>query len=165
MTFKSIMWGLLLVSLAVIAQTTLFSRLDDVGFVADIVLVVVVVSARWLDPEPALLLGFTAGIMVDLNGTNPIGLMAMVLTMVAYGATRFFGTSEGTHVSGAVAVAIMSLVGVVLFAVVGTLFGQESFQGINLLRTFILLPVFNGLLSLAVSPVVRRVMVKEKVLL
>ena len=159
MNARAVFIGIILVVLAVIAQTTLFSRLDEVGFVADIVLVVVVVAARFLHPEPALLLGFTGGIVYDLVRTTPIGLRAMVFTLVAYGAVRFFGTSEGTHLSGAAAVSVLSLVGVGLFAVIGTLFGQEVFEGINYVQTFVLLPVFNGLLSLMVGPIVKRLMV------
>lgn len=165
MTARSIVWGLVLVAGAVILQTTLFSRLDDLGFYADVVMVVVIVSARWLDPEPALLLGFTGGIIYDLNGTTPIGLRAMVFTIVAYAAVRVATNSDGTHLSGALVVTILSFVGVLLFTMVGTLFGQGSLRGISLLQTFVLIPVFNGLLSLVVGPVVKRVMAEDKVLL
>lgn len=165
MTARSIVWGLVLVAGAVILQTTLFSRLDDLGFYADIVMVVVIVSARWLDPEPALLLGFTGGIIYDLNGTTPIGLRAMVFTIVAYAAVRVAASSDATHSSGAVVVTILSFAGVLLFTMVGTLFGQGSLRGISVLQTFVLLPAFNGLLSLVVGPVVKRVMARDNVLL
>ncbi len=164
MTAKSIVWGLVLVALAVILQTTLFSRLDDLGIVADVVMVMVLVSARWLDPEPALLLGFTGGIIYDLNGTTPIGLRAMVFTIIAYAAVRVAANSD-SHISGALVVIILSFAGVLLFTMVGTLFGQGSLRGINVLQTFVLLPVFNGILSLAIGPVVKRAMARDKVLL
>ncbi len=165
MNARSIVWGLVLVALSVIVQTTLFSRLDDLGVVADIVMVVVLVSARWLDPEPALLLGFTGGVLYDLNGTTPIGLRAMVFTILAYGAVRLATSSEGSHVSAAIAVVVLSFAGVVLFTMVGTLFGQGSLRGISVIQTFVLLPIFNGVLSIAIGPLIKRVMVKEKVLL
>lgn len=161
---KSIAWGIGLVTLAVILQTTLFSRLDDLGIVADIVMVMILVSARWLDPEPALLLGFTGGIIYDLNGTTPIGLRALVFTVIAYAAVRVAANTD-SHVSGAVVVTILSFAGVVLFTMVGTLFGQGSLRGINVLQTFVLLPVFNGVMSLAVGPVAKRFMARDKVLL
>lgn len=161
---KSIAWGIGLVTVAVILQTTLFTRLDDLGIVADIVMVMILVSARWLDPEPALLLGFTGGIIYDLNGTTPIGLRALVFTVIAYAAVRVAANTD-SHISGAVVVTILSFAGVVLFTMVGTLFGQGSLRGINVLQTFVLLPVFNGVMSLAVGPVVKRVMARDKVLL
>lgn len=162
MTAKSVVWSIVAVLLAVIAQTTLFASLDEFGIVVDVVLVVVVVAARWLDPEPALLVGFTGGVVFDLVRTTPIGLRALTFTLVAYGATRFFQSTEGTHLTGAMAVSVLSLVGVVLFTVVGTLFGQRLFEGIDIVQTFILLPLFNGVLSLLIAPMIRRVMVPRK---
>ncbi len=157
MRSRAIAWALLFMVVAVVLQTTLFARLAPFRILPDVVLLVVILSARWLYPDPALLLGFTAGVAVDLLGTTPLGLRALILTLVAYAATRRT-EPEATPFAMALSTALLSLLGVVLFAVLGTLFGQGSLAEGNVVRTVLLVPIFNGFLALFVGPLMRRVM-------
>ena len=70
MRSRDVAVSLLLVFLAVVAQTAVFGdgRINPFGASPAVVLVVVLACARYLDPEPALLLGFTGGMLLDLLG-------------------------------------------------------------------------------------------------
>ena len=67
--------SILLVLVAVVIQTTLFGpgRIQPFGAAPMLVLAVVIACARYLDSEPALLLGFTAGLLLDLLGGSRAG--------------------------------------------------------------------------------------------
>ena len=60
--------------------------------------------------------------------------------------------------SGSLVVLVLSFVGVVLLAVVGTLFGQQTLTEPDALRRIMLVPVYNFLLAFIIQPVVGRVM-------
>lgn len=162
MRSRAIFWSLLFLVIAIVLQTTLFSRLAQFRIFPDVVLLVVILSARWLDPDPALLLGFTGGVAVDLLGTTPLGLRALVLTLVAYGAVKTVDRFDFNPVSVALSAVVFSLLGVVLLAVLGTLFGQGSLAEGNVVRTILLVPVFNGLLALLVAAPMRRLMMPSQ---
>jgi ABC-type amino acid transport system permease subunit len=59
-------------------------------------------------------------------------------------------------VSGALAVLVVSLAGVVLLGVVGTLFGQATLTEPDAIRRIMLVPVYNFSLAFLVQPVVGR---------
>ena len=65
---RDVGFGLLLVALGVVAQTAMFGdgRINPFGVSPAVVLVVVLACARYLDPEPTILLGFTGGLLLDL---------------------------------------------------------------------------------------------------
>ncbi|MBT8213235.1 MAG: rod shape-determining protein MreD, partial [Acidimicrobiia bacterium] len=75
-----------LVVIAVILQANLFGpgRIQPFGASPALVMLTVIAVARYLDDEPALLVGFTGGLLQDLLGGQPLGLWALVLTVVAY---------------------------------------------------------------------------------
>jgi len=150
--------SLLLILLAVLVQTTLFS----VGAVSlkkkapDLVMVVTIVAARRLDDDAALLVGFTGGVLADLLASSLLGWRALTLTLVAYMAIRTRSRLDLGLVSGAVVVLVLSLAGVVLLAVIGTLFGQATLTEPDALRRIMLVPGYNFLLAFLVQPLVGR---------
>ena len=79
-----------LVVVAAILQTTLFGdgRLQPLGASPALVALIVIATARYLEPEQALLVGFTAGLLMDLLGSSPLGLWAMAMTTVGYVTLR-----------------------------------------------------------------------------
>ncbi len=156
---RTILVSLIMMGLGIVLQTTLFSRLEQFAIIPDVVLLVVILAARWLDPDPALLLGFTAGIALDLLGTTPMGLRALVFVLVAYVAVRYTDRTESNPLNSALIVAALSLLGAVLFAVFGTLFSLGSLSEVNVLRTIILVPIYNGVLAVLVAPVMRQLAV------
>jgi rod shape-determining protein MreD len=144
-----------LVLLALVVQSTLFRRFRFLT--PDLVLLVVILSCLSLRPEGALILGFGGGLLVDLAvGNTVIGLRALSYTAVAYVAVR---TRERTDV-GMVAVGIwagaLTLVGVILFLVLGTLFGQAEVIGGQPVRRMLQVPLTNAVLGALLGSSVAR---------
>ena len=154
MSARPIALSLIFVVLAVLIQTTLFNTVRPFGVGPDVVLLTVIACARWMEPEPGVLLGFTGGLMIDLFGSAPLGLQALSFTLVAYATVRTRDRFDYSAPSTGLAVGLLTLVGVVLVAVVGTLFGQGTLGSPDILKTFLLLPIYNIVLGLAVLPMV-----------
>ena len=154
MNVRTISLSLVFVVLAVLIQTTLFRTVRPVGVSPDLVLLTVIACARWMEPEPGVLLGFTGGLLIDLFGTAPLGLQALAFTLVAYVTVRTRDRFDYSAPSTGLAVGLLSLLGVLLVAVVGTLFGERTLESPDILRTLALVPVFNVVLGLAVLPMV-----------
>lgn len=162
MTGRSIVTALVMMAVAIILQTTLFARLEQFAIIPDAPLLIVILAARYLEPDPALLLGFTGGIVLDLLGTTPMGLRALVFVLVSYTAVRTLDRFEPNPLSSTMSVVALSLLGVVLFALFGTLFSLGSLTEVNILRTIVLVPIYNGVLSLFVAPAFRQLVASRK---
>lgn len=138
---------------AVILQTTLFDRyLDPFGVTADFVLLIVVAASFYLAEEAAMVLGFSAGLLNDLLGNTLLGLWALVLTVVGYGAVRLRPRIEGNTFLVLGTVFVLTIGGELLFAVLGTLFGQQVFSDVNAFKKILLAAVYNLILASAVVP-------------
>ncbi len=157
-TRRQILVALGAVLVAVLIQTTLFRRVQPYGVAPDLVLLVVIGAARWLDPEPAVLLGFTAGLLLDLLGSTPLGLRALVLTLVAFATLRFRDYFAENPVTLLAAIAALSLGGVLLLAVIGTLFGERTFSDADVWRTIVLVPAYNVVIGIVVLPFLTRLL-------
>lgn len=155
---RQILISLGAVLVAVLIQTTLFRRVQPYGVAPDLVLLVVIGAARWLEPEPAVLLGFTAGLLLDLLGSSPLGLRALVLTVVAFGTVRFSSYFEENPFLLLGAVAALSLLGVLGLAVIGTLFGERTFSDADAWRTILLVPVYNVIVGIVLVPLLTRLL-------
>ena len=146
--------------LAVVLQTTLFAvgRIQPFGAAPNIVLLAVIATVRYMEPEPGLLVGFTAGLLVDLLGGSPLGLWAMVLTVIAYLTLQLRGrAADGAIVIG-VGVFVLTAIGGLLFVLVGTLFGQKSISNPALVKKMLLPGMYNVFLAAAVLPGVSRLL-------
>ena len=141
------------VIVAVILQTTLFDRyVDPFGVTADFVLLVVVVASFHLAEESAMVIGFSAGLLNDLLGNTLLGLWALVLTVVGYAAVRLRQRTEGNTLLVLAAVFALTIGGELLFAVLGTLFGQQVFSDVSAFRKVLLAAVYNLILAGAIVP-------------
>ena len=105
-----------------VIHTTLFGpgRIQPFGAAPMLVLAVVIACARYLDSEPALLLGFTAGLLLDLLGGSALGLWAMVYVVVTYVALRLRHRAEGAVPMVALGIFLLALLAQVLFLVAVT---------------------------------------------
>jgi len=136
---------------AVVTQTTVFGQ---IRFIAPdlVMLVVILLSLTRIRPELMLGTAFLSGLLVDLLGSSLLALRAIVFTTVAYIALR---TSERVE-SGRFAVAswtgILTLIGVVLLVLIGTLFGQTSLLGPNVASRMLVVPLANLLLGGLLGP-------------
>jgi rod shape-determining protein MreD len=154
MRTRAIGLSLLAATIAVLLQTTLFAQVRLFDVAPDLVMLTVIAVARRLDAEPAVLLGFTSGLAVDLLGSSPLGLWALVLTLIAYATVRTRDRFDINIVATGIAVALLSLLGVALVVVIGTLFGEASFRDPNVFRKILLVPVYNLLLGMVALPLV-----------
>lgn len=150
--------SLLLVVAAVVVQTAVFGdgRINPFGAAPAAVLVVVLACARHIEPEPALLLGFTAGMLLDLLGGSPLGLWAMAYTVVVYVALRFRSRADDGPVVVGAGILLFTLMANALFLIIGTLFGERFFTSTAVIKNTILPAVYNILVAAAVFPIVTR---------
>lgn len=140
---------------AVVAQTTLFSRFQFVT--PDLVMLVsILFAATDMRREAVLVLAFLGGLIVDLLGSTPLGLRAAVFTVVGFIAIRTVDRADLGPVAVALWVAALTLVGVILFLVVGTLFGEGGLVVTGLGRRLVFVPLTNLALSFLVAPMLER---------
>lgn len=154
MSTRQISVALLAVVVSVILQTTLFARVRPLDVAPDLVLLTVIACARWMEPEPAVLLGFTGGLLIDLFGSAPLGLQALAFTLVALAGVRTRDRYAYNVVGMGAAVGILTFMGVVLVAIIGTLFGQGTLSDPDILKTVLLVPAYNVALGLVVLPAI-----------
>jgi rod shape-determining protein MreD len=120
-----------------------------------VMLVVILLPLR-LRAETSLLLAFTGGLALDALGSGALGLRAFTLTVVAFVAIRTRERADYSPLAAAVWVLILTLVGVVLLVVVGTLVSQLPLGGGEALRRILLVPLLTFLVALAAWPVLAR---------
>ena len=162
MRTRSIALSLLIVGLAVVLQTTLFAQVRIFDVAPDLVLLTVIALARRLEAEPAVLLGFTSGLAMDLLGSSPLGLRALVFTVVAYATIRTRDRFDINVIATGAAVLLLSLLGVVLIVVIGTLFGEATFRDPNVFRIILLIPVYNLVLGAGILPLTTLLLVGRR---
>lgn len=151
-----------LVVLAVVLQTTLFVDLRPFGAVPRLPLLVVIAAARHLDPDPAVLFGFSAGLLTDLLASSPLGMWALVMTAAAYLTLRVRDRIDEAPAVSLLLVFIVTLLGEVLFLVLGTLFGLKLLSQGGLVGKLLLTSVYNTLLAVAVLPGMSRLLTTRR---
>lgn len=149
---------LIIVSVAILAQTTLFARVRFAGVAPDLVMLAVIVATLRLGDVPALVTGFTAGLVMDALGSTALGLRAVVFTLVAFLALRTRDRADVGPVAVALWVTGVTLFGVALLLVLGTLFDQIGLTGGEALRRVILVPLLNLVVALVISPLTGRML-------
>ncbi|HEX5694895.1 MAG TPA: rod shape-determining protein MreD [Acidimicrobiia bacterium] len=151
----------LTVVLAVVIQTTLFGRLRVVT--PDLVLLIgILLALTRVRPEAVLGVAFISGLIVDLLGASLLGLLAVVYTVVAYAAIRTRERAELGRVTIAIWAGLLTLVGVVLLILIGTLFGQVSLLGENAVSRMILVPLANLAVAGLVAPTFVRIVDRDR---
>jgi len=141
----------LMVLVAVVIQTTLFGRLRIVT--PDVVMLIgILLALTRVRPELVLGVAFISGLIMDLLGASLIGMRAVVYTTVAYIAIRSKERAELGRVTIAVWVGVLTLVGIALLLLVGTLFGQASLVGDDAVSVMILVPLANLAVAALLAP-------------
>lgn len=156
--FRSVVLLLLILTGAIVIQTTVFGRFRIFGAVPDLVLLLTILSALRLRDEGVLFLGFAGGLVMDALSTGALGLRALVYTVVAYLAVRTRSRADSGPVSVALWAGALTAVGVVLVLLVGSIFSQAPVSGGLAVRTAILVPILNTGLALIVAPVTSRLL-------
>ncbi len=164
MSRTRVMLGLVAVVVAIILQTTLFGagRIEPLGVAPALVVLVVILVAPLIEPEYELLLGFTAGILMDLVGSGTLGLWAMSLTSVAYAASRLRERmAQGPLLIAAIVIGL-TVLGQIVFILTSTLFGQNTIAEPQLVAKVVLPAAWNLLLAFPVLWLIKSVLTPKK---
>jgi rod shape-determining protein MreD len=155
---RSARLGVLVVT-CVIVQVAVFPHLRVAGVVPDLGLVLVAAIAFYDGSESAAIAGFAAGLGYDLFLETPLGLNALSYALTGYGigvlqssllrAPRWIAPVLGLAAG---------LVGGAIFVGSAALAGVEEVVHDDTLRIVVLSALYDGVLALAVFPLVRRML-------
>ena len=106
----------------------------------------------------AIIFGFTAGLVFDALSSTALGLRAGVYTAVAFIAIRTIDRMDSSPLSVALWVGLLTISGVVLFLLVGTIFGQVTMDMGEAMRRVILVPLYNLVVALLLAPLSTRLL-------
>ena len=153
-TLPRAMAALLAVSVGLVLQASVFSHFAVQGVVPDLVLLVVVAAGLAYGSELGLVLGFGAGLLLDLAppADHYAGRWALALMVVGYVAGRL-GASGRPRVSQWLPVAAAAaFVGTSVFALTGVLLRDPAVGVGELLRVEVVALCWDIALALVVVP-------------
>lgn len=144
----------LLVGFAVVLQVAGFRYLALDGVVPNVALLLVVAAALTRGPDLAAVLGFVAGLAVDLAppADHVAGRWALALVVVGYVAGRVRQDASSSALAAVVTVAASSFVGTSVFALSGLLVGDASVPVADALRVIPVAVGYDVLLTPLVLP-------------
>ena len=145
----------LLVTAAVVLQVAAFSYLSYDGVVPNLALLLVVGAALVRGPDFAMVLGFFAGLAIDLAppADHVAGRWALALVVVGYLAGRVRHDAGSSAVAAVVTVAASSFVGTSVFALSGLVLRDPSVPVAEALSVIPIAVVYDVLLTPFVLPV------------
>lgn len=146
------------VSLALVLQVSLFPHLAWQGIVPNLCLLVVVGAALTRGAQFAAVLGFLAGVSLDLAppADHVAGRWALALVVVGYVAGRVRQDVRPTAVAVVVTVAASSFIGTSVFALTGLLLRDPVTDIAELLQVILVAVLWDVLLTPFVLPLVMR---------
>ncbi len=152
MSRSRVVVSLLAVLIAIVLQTTVFApgNIQPLGVAPALITLVVIAVSPQVESEYLLLIGFTAGILMDLIGSGTLGLWAMTLTAVAYAASRLQHRFKEGSVYIVGTVFSLTVLSQFLYVLLGTLFGQEMLAEPGVFWKIVLPGVWNLILALPV---------------
>lgn len=144
---RLVLLGLLFLSL----QTTIFNEMRPMGVSMEVMLLLAASTGLAKGSETGAIAGFVVGLLYDMVLTTPLGLCAVVFSMVAYlaGVAHSF-VHEPTWWSKILTVTVTSAVGMVLLPIAFTVTGAEGVFTTDLWQMVVAVAVFNALLALPV---------------
>lgn len=148
--------ALLVVSAAVVLQVSLFPHFAWAGIVPNLSLLVVVGAALVRGPQFAAVLGFVAGLAIDLAppADHIAGRWALALVLVGYLAGRIRQNTRPSATAVVLAVAASSFIGTSIYALSGLLLRDPVVGVSDILTTILVSVVWDVLLTPFVLPLV-----------
>jgi rod shape-determining protein MreD len=142
------------VVVALVVQVSLFPHLAWHGIVPNLCLLVVVAAALTVEAPFALVLGFVAGLTLDLAppADHIAGRWALALTIAAFLAARVRQDVKPTALAVVGTVAAASFVATSLFALTGVLLSDPAMSISGLLEVVLVAVVWDVLLTPFVLP-------------
>jgi rod shape-determining protein MreD len=146
------------IALAVVLQVAVFSVISIDGVVPNLALLVVVAAALVRGPEFAAILGFLAGLVIDLAppSDHVAGRWALALVVVGYLAGRVRHDAGSSAMAALITVAACSFVGTSIFALSGMLLQDPAVPVGEALRVIPVAVLYDVLLTPFVLPVLMR---------
>ena len=147
-----------LVAVALVLQVTFFPHVAWHGVVPNLCLLVVVAAALVRGPEQAAVLGFVAGVLLDLAppADNVAGRWALALVIIGYVAGRMRQDTKPTAVAVVMTVAASSFVGTSIYALSGLLLQDPVVSVSDLLPVIVVSVLWDVFLTPFVLPPVMR---------
>jgi rod shape-determining protein MreD len=148
-------WALVLVT-TILLQTTLIARLPIAGERGDVVLLIVIAAGIAGGSQTGAIVGFVFGLTFDLLLQTPLGLSALAycLTGYAVGALQT-GVLRSAWWIPVVSAIAGSAIGVLTFALVGAVLGQDGLVSDRLFAIIAVVAAINAVLVLPAVRVVR----------
>jgi rod shape-determining protein MreD len=146
--------ALVAIVVALVLQVTLFPHLAWNGIVPNLCLLVVVAAALSVDAPFALVVGFLAGVALDLAppADHVAGRWALALTVVAFLAARVRQDVRPTALAVVATVAASSFVATSLFALSGIVLSDPQMSIGGLLEVVLVAVLWDVLLTPLVLP-------------
>ena len=146
------------VVVALVLQVSLFPHLAWHGIVPNLCLLVVVAAALTVEAPFALVLGFAAGLTLDLAppADHIAGRWALALTVAAFLAARVRHDQKPSALAVVGTVAAASFVATSLFALTGVLLDDPAMSVAGLLEVVLVAVVWDVLLTPFVLPPLMR---------
>jgi rod shape-determining protein MreD len=154
MTLVRMAAAFLVVSLALVLQVSLFPHFAWQGIVPNLCLLVVVGAALTRGPQFAVVLGFLAGVALDLAppADHLAGRWALALVVVGYVAGRVRQDVKPTAVAVIATVAASSFIGTSVFAITGMVLQDPLLDVSQLLQVILVAVLWDVLLTPFVLP-------------
>lgn len=152
--------GLAAVVVALGLQISLFPHVAWNGVVPNLVLLVVVAAALTRGPQFAMVLGFVAGVLMDVvpPADHYAGRWALALVVVAWIAGRMKAETRPSTAAVLVTVAASSFVGTSVFALTGLLLRDPVIGITEMLGVIAVALVWDLLLTPIVLPLTMRLL-------
>lgn len=159
MSRSRVVMSLLAVVIMIVIQTTVFGAggIQPLGVAPALVTLIVILLAPFIETEYHVLLGFTAGILIDLVGSGTLGLWAMTLTIVAYASSRLRARMVESAIATGVIVFGLTVAGQMIFVLMSTIFGQNTIAEPQLLQKIFLPAIWNLVLAYPLMWLLKRV--------
>src|SRR5437868_608177 len=135
----------LVLLLFLIVELTVLDRLRVFGAGPDIMLLLAVVAGIVGGPRAGALMGFAAGITLDLFLETPMGLSALVFCLVGYAVGNIQGgVLRASWWIPVITTLVASAAGELLYALVATVVGQPHLVTTHLLVVAAVVGLFNA---------------------
>ncbi len=113
---------------AVALQVSVAAQLPIAGAMVDVILVATIAAGLAAGPEAGAAVGFACGLLIDLLGVGPVGLTALVYTLIGYGVgVSQIGVLRTSRLIPLASATVAALVAVFAYAWIGEVLGQHLF--------------------------------------
>ncbi len=120
----------LMLIVSLLLQTTVLARIRFFGVMPDFMLLGAVAGGNTAGATRGATLGFASGMLIDLFLPTPLGLSALVFTLVGYGVgVANTGVLRSAWYIPVLVAGGASVAGVVLYALVGSVLGEQMVTG------------------------------------